>query len=402
MKRTLIASFDMEVGGVERSLISMLQHLDTQLHEVDVMLYSHSGDFLSQLPETVSLLDELLHYKTFRMSIPSVFKSGLFHLGLTRLAAKYRASRGKTAEQGYRQMQYMWKYALPFLPKLEQKYDLAISYLWPHYMVAEKVEAKLKIAWIHTDYSTVDTDIALDLAMWKKYDYIMAVSKACRQAFLQKYPSLDHKVRVMENISSPHLVRQQAMEPLDERMQRDKRFKLVTVARLSYAKGIDVAVEAMRLLVDEGYDISWYVIGYGGEEAKLKELIAERKLENHFFLLGKKLNPYPYMQAADIYVQPSRYEGKAVTVVEAQQLGRPVIITDYPTASSQVRDGQDGMICQSNPAGIAAGVRLLYHHRYLMEELERCCQQTNYDNSHEMETLYDLYREEAVYATGDS
>ena len=35
-------------------------------------------------------------------------------------------------------MQIMWKYALPFLPKMEKEYDVAISYLWPHYFVAEK------------------------------------------------------------------------------------------------------------------------------------------------------------------------------------------------------------------------------------------------------------------------
>lgn len=50
------------------------------------------------------------------------------------------------------------------------------------------------------------------------------------------------------------------------------------------------------------------------------------------------------MAACDFYIQPSRFEGKAVTVREAQILCKPVIIANYKTASSQVQDGIDGVI----------------------------------------------------------
>lgn len=40
-----------------------------------------------------------------------------------------------------------------------------------------------------------------------------------------------------------------------------------------------------------------------------------------------------------MYVQPTRYEGKAVTVTEERKLGKPILITNYPTASSQIEDG---------------------------------------------------------------
>ena len=49
MRKILISSFDMEVGGVERSLISMLNNFDYNNNEVDLMLYSHTGDFMSML-----------------------------------------------------------------------------------------------------------------------------------------------------------------------------------------------------------------------------------------------------------------------------------------------------------------------------------------------------------------
>ncbi|WP_034765853.1 glycosyltransferase [Rossellomorea vietnamensis] len=391
MKKVLIASFDMEVGGVERSLISMLNHFDYDRYEVDLMLYSHTGDFMELLPGGPTLLPENTVYKTFRMPVSAVMKNGNWAIGVTRMLARYKVNLQKNAESGYKQMQYMWKYALPFLPKLEKEYDIAISYLWPHYFVAEKVKASTKIAWIHTDYSTVETNIDMDLQMWQQYDKIMAVSEECKVAFINKYSSLRKKLCVMENITSPDFVKELAHDPVDNPMVKDNRFKLITVARLSYAKGIDQAVKALKILHDRGFkDITWYIVGYGGDEASIRELIKEHKLEDSFILLGKKINPYPYIKAADLYVQPSRYEGKAVTVVEAQILAKPVLITNYATAKSQVRMGIDGEICQMSVEGIAEGIEKLYNDQQLREALIQNCERADYFNHTELNKLYQL------------
>ncbi|WP_100012069.1 glycosyltransferase [Lentibacillus sediminis] len=392
MKDMLIASFDMEVGGVERSLISMLDHFDYTNYKVDLMLYKHQGEFMQLLTDRATLLREIPAYATFRKSIKQVFMDKQIPLGLSRIVSRIHADvRGKlkgTSEPGYYQMQLMWEYALPFLPELEKKYDVAVSYLWPHYFVAEKVEAKTKIAWIHTDYATVDTDVELDMKMWEKFDHIIAVSEACAASFLQKYPELEQRVTVIENITSPHLIRKLADERVESPMMDDQRFKLITVARLSHAKGIDQAVKALRQLKDRDYNFAWYVVGYGGDETMLHQLIAENELEDNFFLLGKKINPYPFIKAADLYVQPSRYEGKAVTVGEAQILGKPVLITNYTTAPSQVQDGFDGCICELSVEGIADGVEMLYNDPDQRQQLAANCIETDYENTGELKKLY--------------
>jgi glycosyltransferase involved in cell wall biosynthesis len=391
MKNLLIASYDMEVGGVERSLISMLNHFDYNNYKVDLMLYSHSGDFMSQVPNSTSLLAEQIEYKTVRMPIREIFNRRKYSIGLARLYAKYKANLKQNTENGYRQLQYMWKYSLPFLPKLEEKYDVAISYLWPHHFVAHKVIAKTKIAWIHTDYSTVETDEQQDLQVWKEFDYILAVSNECKKAFLYKYPILEDKVFVMENILSPKLIREMSNEKIANPLLVDKRFKIITVARLSHAKGIDKAVEALHLLTKRGYqDIVWYVVGYGGDEIQIKKLIKKYHLEKQFILLGKKTNPYPFIKEADLYVQPSRYEGKAVTVGEAQILSKPVLITNYPTANSQVENGFDGWICESTIQGITEGILQLYTNIQARDRLINNCRCTNYENADELDKLYSL------------
>jgi len=391
MKRILIASFDMEVGGVERSLISLLNNFDYEHHEIDLMLYRHTGDFLNLIPPQTNVLEESKAYKTFRMSIREIVQSGNIRIGFARLLAKYRASLIQSPEIGYRQMQFMWKYTMPFLPKHTKTYDVAISYLWPHYFVAEKVRATTKIAWIHTDFSTVDIDVKMDLRIWKAYDSIIAVSEECKNAFIRKFPSLEAKVEVVENITSPDIVTALSEAEGEHAMAKEKRFKIVTVARLSHAKGIDRAIKALALLKKQGYEnIAWFVVGYGGDEAELQDLIVENNLEESFFLLGKRTNPYPIMKAADLYVQPSRYEGKAVTVGEAQILAKPVLITNYPTAQSQVRDRFDGVICEQSIEGIAQGIADLYNDPQWRTELIRNCEQTDYQNSHELEKLYKL------------
>ena len=396
MRNILIASFDMEVGGVERSLISLLENFDYFNNKVDLMLYRHSGDFMNLLADKHELLSEVKEYATYRKSIKEILKDKLYMLAITRILANLNSRIiGKIKnidEIGYIQMQRMWKYALPLLPKLNKEYDVAISYLWPHYFVSEKVQAKRKIAWVHTDYSTIETDIDMDLKMWNKFDYIMAVSEECKNAFLKKYPILKDKVKVMENITSPEFIRKMAEEHIEEDIEEDINFKLISVARLSHAKGIDNAVRALKGLHNRGLtNIKWYVVGYGGDEEIIRNLIKENNLEDSFILLGKKINPYPYINVADIYVQPSRYEGKAVTVGEAQILGKPVVITNYTTAKSQVRDNVDGYVCKLSIEGIAEGIEKLYKDKNLRIKLSENCKNTDYSNSSELQKLYSIF-----------
>lgn len=395
MKNILISSFDMEVGGVERSLINMLENFDYNNYKVDLMLYKHSGDFMQYLKGNFNLLKEIPQYASFRKSVGELLKEGRIALTIGRIRAKCSAKiykkKSNIEDEGYVQMQRMWQYCLKYLPNLDKEYDVAISYLWPHYFAAEKVKAKKKIAWIHTDYSNIHTDIEEDLKVWDKFHYIMAVSEECKTSFLKKYPTLKSKVRIMENIMSPTFIKTMAEEPIEKEIIEDKAFKLMTVARLSYAKGIDNAIRALKVLHDRGLkDIHWYVVGYGRDEETIRSLIKENHLEDSFILLGKKINPYPYMKACDLYVQPSRYEGRAVTVTEAQVLGKAVVITKYSTAESQLKNGFDGHICGLSVEGIADGVEEICMNVQKKKEIEDNCRKSNYSNMEELVKVYEI------------
>jgi glycosyltransferase involved in cell wall biosynthesis len=396
MKKLLIVSFDLEVGGVERSLISLLNELKGAPYSIDLFLYRHTGEFMKLIPEHVHLLPEIQEYTTFRKSIAEVFKDKNYMLANARLKAKWKAAvykiRLSLNEPGYRQMQDMWMASLNHLPPLEGQYDLAVSYLWPHYTVLDKVNASNKAAWIHTDFSTVEVDSARDEKMWSRFDTIIGVSESCREAFLKVYPALSEKTVVIENMSSPESIELEADRETAVNMDKEG-FKIVTIARFSYAKGIDLAIEAVHILGTRGVsDFTWYMIGYGGDEPKLKELVKHYGLEDRIIFLGKKINPFPYLKLADLYVQPSRYEGKAVTVTEAQIMKLPILITKYPTASSQVEHGKNGYITDLSPEGIAEGIAHLKQDDQAREALKQACTISSYSSKKDLDTFHSLVR----------
>jgi glycosyltransferase involved in cell wall biosynthesis len=152
----------------------------------------------------------------------------------------------------------------------------------------------------------------------------------------------------------------------------------------------DICNKALELLKDENIDIKWYIIGFGGEENLIRQKIAEAGMQEHVIILGKKENPYPYVKACDIYVQPSRYEGKSVTVREAQMLYKPVIVTNYPTASSQIQDGVDGVIVPMDNEGCAKGLAEFILDETKQSQIVEYLKTHDYANVNEVNKIYSI------------
>ncbi|MFS0822745.1 glycosyltransferase [Bacillus sp. 1P02SD] len=394
-KSVLISMYSMNIGGAERSLIGLLESFDSTLFDIDLFLYRQEGEFLGLVPKKINLLRSITEYTTFERPIKDVLKEGHYYLGCMRILAKVIAKYASLNKSNctYKQMQYTWELSMPKLPKLEKKYDLAISFLGPHNFILDKVDADIKIGWNHTDYFTiVNPDRKIDEKMWGKLDYIVNVSKDCEDSFLKVFPSLRHKSIVIENILSAEFVREQSNYNIKDEMPDDGTIKICSVGRFSEAKGFDLAVIACKKLVDLGYKLRWYIVGYGGDEKYIKQLIKDNEIGENFILLGKKVNPYPYIKECDVYCQPSRYEGKAVTVREAQILGKPVVITRYPTSNSQVCDGIDGIITSIGIDGIVEGIRKIIDNKDLREKLILKTLNTDYSNRGEINKIYSLLK----------
>ena len=367
MKRSIfIAIHYLELGGAEISLIGLLQSLDYGKYDVDLFVYSHRGELMEFIPKEVNLLPEIPEYAQIERPLKDVIRDGYWKIALARLKAKMqfrRYVRRNHPKDGSAVFQYVSSAVSPYLPSLEHlgEYDLAISFLTPHNIVLEKVNAKKKAAWIHTDYSRIDVDTDLELPVWSGFDHIVSISPEVTKAFVSRFPSLEPKIIEMENILSAKFVRERAEHIFPQVIAHEMKKKegetmLLSVGRFCEAKNYDNVPDICRRIIEAGCPVKWYLIGYGGDEPLIRRKITEAGMEGKVIILGKKTNPYPFIKACDIYVQPSRYEGKSVTVREAQILCKPVVITDYPTARSQVKDGIDGVIVPLDNEGCAAGI----------------------------------------------
>lgn len=396
MKKIFIASHAMELGGAETSLLGLLESIDKTKYSVDLFLYRHNGELLKFIPPEINLLPEIPQYTVLARPIKDTLREGHFSLSVARFYGKLKAKKfnkkNHLKESGVA-LEYSHKFTKKFMPPIcpDTEYDLAISFLTPHYFVAEKVNAKKKIAWIHTDYSVVKVDVASELKMWTKYDKIISISDNVTDTFSSVFPSLKSKVTIIENIISKNYVNSLIDEfSVESEMLFDGSIKLLTIGRFSPPKKLDDVPQICSLIRQSGINIKWYLIGFGGDEQLIRNKITEYGMQDYVIILGKKSNPYPYINACDIYAQPSRYEGKSIAVREAQMLNKPVVITDFPTANSQLKNGVDGVIVPLETTACAKAMCDFIKNTDLQNKLIENTKKTDYTNSNEINKLYEL------------
>jgi glycosyltransferase involved in cell wall biosynthesis len=394
-KSLLIVSHALELGGAERSLIGLLDALDPEIWDIDLFLLRHEGELMDAIPEHVNLLPQVSAYTVLARPMKDTLREGHMLLTGARLAGKLMAG-SYAKKHGHTEsavgLEYSHKFTCPLMPRIQpqKEYDLAISFLTPHYFVAKKVRAKKKIAWIHTDYTRIQVNVDSETAMWNAYDHIASISDAVTDSFLKVFPGLKDKIVLIENILPERLVKKQAEMFSAEQEMPVKGIRILSVGRFCYQKNFDNVPEICTRLLEKGLDVYWYLIGFGPDESLIRQKIAEAGMEERVIVLGKKENPYPYMKSCDLYVQPSRYEGKAVTVREAQMLEKPVVITDYATASSQLEHGVDGVTVPMENQGCADEIAALLQRPDRLKLLLENCSVRDYSNAAEIEKLYVL------------
>lgn len=396
-KKILIVSHCMRLGGVERSLLGLLDNFNFDEYEIDLFLFLHDGELLSQIPTQVNLLPEKKRYTSLMLPLKKILFYGYFDILFLKLSAYIKAhfflKRNKINSENLVYPVYLQKYISKVLPKINDvQYDLAISFLTPHYIVSQKTNSKKNIAWIHTDYSYFKLDRSAELKMWNEFNYIASISEDCSKVFEEVFPELKSKIILIENVLTKELILKQSISnDIDPRFVKDKNtFILCTVGRFSAQKNFDNIPMICKKIIDSGCNIKWYLIGYGGYEEEIKKNIIETKMEHNVIILGKQTNPYPYIKGCDIYVQPSRYEGKAVTVREAQILAKPVVITDFTTSATQLHNGFDGVIVPLDNVACALGIKSLIENAELQSKLIQNCLANDFTNSDEIMKIYAL------------
>ncbi|MEO3945380.1 glycosyltransferase [Gorillibacterium sp. CAU 1737] len=377
-KRLLFVTQYLHTGGAEKSLLTLLSELDYDKYEVDLLLFDHSGKLFGLVPPEVRVLPPLFPSFTMPLapSIPYLLRQRQFRLLVGKVLAALFGRTGRGKGVGKR-----WAVYRHALPKQKAYYDAAISYLdfFCNYYVAEKVHASRKILYNHMDYGYSQAQgwpcPEMERRSFGQCDYIVTVAESARDSLVSHFPEFSRQIKVIHNRVSESAVRKMAQEPVPGAEEPFAGITVVTVARLGDEKGVRLALEACRILAREGYPVRWNLIGAGPLAGELRERACELGLAGTFRLLGEQGNPYPFMQRADIYVQPSKTEAHCIAVEEALALARPVVVTDIPSFRRQIEPGETGLLVPVTPEGIAAGVRQLIDQPELRARLTRNLEQ---------------------------
>lgn len=395
--KIFIAIHYLEIGGAESSLIGLLETINPELVDVDLFVYAHHGLFMNAIPDYINLLPENKVWSMYEEPLVRVLKNGCFRMALARIVAKYKTD--KYYRNNHSDLEHLaaFSYAgrevskvVPSL-KLLGQYDLAISYVNPHDFVLKHVNAKKKICWIHTDYSRISIDRDVELPVWGAYDRIISISPDVTKSFTSVFPSLKDKILECENILPKKYIQDRASENCDsvKELMKGDTLNLCSIGRIGYAKNYDNIPYIAQKIKNSGINFRWFIVG-PGEHHDIDMLSQQLGVSENVRFVGQSDNPYSWLKACDIYVHPSRYEGKSIVVREAQILRKPIIITNYPTAKSQIEDGIDGIICELDNDRIAEAIITLADNSGKMNELIENLAHRDFSGAEEINKIYAL------------
>ena len=388
-KNILFVMNNLHVGGAEKALVSMLQVFDYDRYDIDLLLFKKEGLFLKQVPEQVNFLEPPANYQYFDMPFSNVIRKNIFKNPLVIFRRWQFNQARKKATSPAEAEQFGWKPLSETLEALPHKYDAAIGFLekTPNYFVVDKVEAKIKIGFVHNDYQALALNSGYDEGYFKKLAHIISVSQNCVDILKKVFPQYAAKCSLIENISSREMIMKLAAEKVDF---HPVQLSILSVGRLSEQKNFQMAIAAAELLVKKGAEFEWNILGEGSERGLLEKLIQEKAMESSFKLLGIKENPYPYIAKSLIYVQPSKFEGKSVAIDEAKILGKPIVVTNFPTAKDQIVHHVTGLIADLTPESLADQIYGLLQDTDFQKQLSYNLSREKVSTEDEIEKLYQL------------
>lgn len=389
MKKLIFVLDTMVLGGIERSFLDLCLILPKEEYEITLILKELRGELLAELPEWIKVIQLPLPEEAYLESVHGRIAALLWsikhvkvkYLWYTFWARLLWYLRGKSISFDYPALTKNLKLTRNVL---NCTYDLAIAYYGDYEfapcVVLNYIDAKKKICWTHSERPDNQMSKGLQKYYYSKFDYRFACSKTTAERINQALncPNLVKGV--------PHVIDADRIRKLAEAERvchaSDNVPVVLTVARLDYQKGIDIAIKVHKLLLDDKYYHHWYVVGNAHNIDyldKLKKSISHLGVKNTFFLEGGRKNPYPYFKRCTIYVQPSRFEGYCLTVAEARTFCKPIVATDFDGAREQLRPSITGTIVNCNEMDIASAIKALLENQELCEKFNKNLAKENSD-----------------------
>lgn len=323
--KVLFRHRSMEMGGVEKVILSMLNNLDKDKFEMTICLNINQGELRNEFPKHVRKVYIAEGKESFSKN-PVIQK---IQLAKRKLKLNKAEKDPKIADR-----------------LLNENFDVEIA---PTYAAFSSVlnstnKNSKKIGWFHSDITVPKLQPLVPniLKQIPQFDYFIFGSQQTKDILIETYPDL----KIPENQVILNAI------PIEELKQKSDAFKpeftekptFVSVARLHSRKGFHKLIEAHARLLKDGFDHHITVIGDGDERENLKKQAEVLGVTKSFEFLGSLLNPYPYVKNADYFILPSESEGWPLIIADALILQKPIISTNVGGIPEMITHKKNGYL----------------------------------------------------------
>lgn len=385
-KKIIFVTKALWIGGIETALINLLNYFDYEKYDVTLLVLHAELDMLERihLQCRVMIADR---EKTYTFEEAYQF-SRLYHMT------------EETDNPSLLHKMMMW--TVPAIKWVENR--LYINYIRDlmkdeHFdtaIIYSDVVAETAIRAINADqflmfyHHGAMRHVYHDKIAYKKCNKIIAVSENQANELKKFIPSAADKIISIHNLTDVEGICAKATQPTTETFDETK-FNIVSVGRVSYEKGMDIAVRVCTKLVEDGFDdVRWWIVGGGPAMQEVQDTIAETHMEDYVITVGMQSNPYPYIRQADLYVQPSRYESFGLTIMEALILDKKVVSTDTFGAREILSRRDDCALCKVDVTLLADTVKKYIRCPELLQQAESVSKQYERENNALMEAFENL------------
>lgn len=315
----------MEMGGVEKVLLGLLNNLDPNKFEMTVCLTLNQGKLRNEIPKHVK--------KVYLTKGKEDFSGNPLLQKLQLIARRMRLNKLKKNPAIADQI-------------INDTFDVEIGMDYRDYdaILHSTNKNSKKIGWYHSEvnvpkFQPLVPDI---LKSFPQFDHMVYCSHKIKDMMHQYYPDLNYPPEsVIINPIPIKEIKQKAAEKL-ENFPTGKVF--ASIGRLHTRKGYHKLIEAHKRLIDEGLHHSIIIVGDGEEMKNLTNQAIKNNVEKTFILVGNKMNPYPYINHADYFILPSESEAWPLVIAEALVLQKPIIATNVGDIGMMIKDKETGFL----------------------------------------------------------
>lgn len=375
-KKIIFVTKALWIGGIETSLVNLLNRFDYDKYDVTLLVLRAELGMLERIhPKCRVFIIDRDKMVTFQK--PYSF-SRLYHLTEEAVNPSTLHKRMMWAIPAIRWVEnrFFIRYVRGLLKA--EIFDTAIIYSdVVGEIVVRAIQAKKYLMYYHHGAMR---HVYHDHIAWEKCEKIIAVSNNQAELLRDYFPDFAEKITVIHNLTDIEGIRQKGVSETTEQFDSEK-FNIVSVGRVSHEKGMDIAVRVCAKLVQDGYEnIRWWIVGGGPDMQEVYDTIAETHTESHVITVGMQSNPYTYIRQADLYVQPSRFEGYPMTILEALVLGQPVVSTDNNGAKEILQEGITGMLRPIDVDQLADAIETFLKNPAALNKMKKLVMATDFEN----------------------